>query len=1064
VNPVRLAPSVALVLALAAGAVFVRADGTPQPPPFAQDWTDSSLIATNDVWSGVPGIQGFLGQNITTATGVDPQTLLTTSALADDLDVNANQTSPNTFATGGVAEFALANPTIALNGSGTADAPYILLALRTTGQSGIRVSYTLRDLDGSVDNAIQPVALQFRVGSTGAFTNVPAGFVADATAGPSLAGLETPVSAVLPAAADDQPELQVRIITANAVGNDEWVGIDDITVTAGGGPPQPSLSVTDVNVTEGDSGIVTARVVVRLTQPAGPGGVTFDVATADGTALVTNSDYAPLALAAQTIAEGETEAAIDVGIVGDTFVEPNEAFAFVVGNVAGAVVADDSGVVTILNDDVQLTAIHDIQGAGATSPLAGATVSTRGVVTALKSNGFFLQTPDADADTDPQTSEGIVVFTGSTLPQAAVVGARLQVTGTVQEFVPGADPFQPPITELSGALTIVPLATGEPLPAPIAITASDINPTSSLEALEKVEGMRVSFASLTVTAPTQGFLNEASATSTSSGVFYAVVTGVARPFREPGIQVPDPLPAGAPSTIPRFDANPERVRVDSDAQPGTTAIDVPSGAVITGLVGVVDYAFRTYTILPDPNTATVASAPDVVRPVRAATASEATVASFNLERFFDTVNDAGISDVALTPVAFETRLAKASRAIRESLRLPDVLGVVEMENLATLQTLAARIGTDAVAAGLPDPGYAAFLVEGNDIGGIDVGLLVKTAPVATGMPRVEVVRVTQEGLAATYTNPNTGLPEILNDRPPIVGELVVHYGDGRALPLTVIVNHLRSLNDVANEEPQGGGTIGARVRAKRAAQAEFLAGLVQARLAARPDERLVLVGDFNAFQVSDGLVDVIGTIEGTPAPASEVVLASADLLDPDLVDLVEAVPAADRYSYVFDGNAQVLDHVLVSPAALASVSGIAFLRGNADAPETARNLATSSSRISDHDAVITYLRATPPDVTAQVRITRLPFVFNPLTRVSLSVVGVTNRGPAPIAGPIHLVFDDLAPGLRLLDASGAIDGDPFLTLNVPALRSGETWLPLVRFANPGRVPVVFTPRVLSGAF
>ena len=76
-----------------------------------------------------------------------------------------------------------------------------------------------------------------------------------------------------------------------------------------------------------------------------------------------------------------------------------------------------------------------------------------------------------------------------------------------------------------------------------------------------------------------------------------------------------------------------------------------------------------------------------------------------------------------------------------------------MENLTTLQTLAARIGTDAVAAGLPDPGYAAYLVEGNDIGGIDVGLLVKTAPVAAGVPRVEVVAVTQEGLATTYLEP-----------------------------------------------------------------------------------------------------------------------------------------------------------------------------------------------------------------------------------------------------------------------------------------------------------------------
>ena len=46
----------------------------------------------------------------------------------------------------------------------------------------------------------------------------------------------------------------------------------------------------------------------------------------------------------------------------------------------------------------------------------------------------------------------------------------------------------------------------------------------------------------------------------------------------------------------------------------------------------------------------------------------------------------------------------------------------------------------------------------------------------------------------------------------------------------------------------------------------------------------------------------------------------------------------------------------------------------------------------------------------------------------------------------------------------AIDGDPFLTLNAPTLRPGETWVTLVRFANPGKVPVTFTPRVLSGAF
>lgn len=1045
------------VLALLVGsAAFIRADGTPQVPPFTQAWTDTTLITASDNWAGVPGIQGFLGQNITTATGADPQTLLTTSAVANDLDVIANQSNTN-LANGGVAEFdAIADPTIALNGSGTADAPYILLTLNTTGQSGIRVAYNLRDLDGSADDAIQRVALQYRVGSTGLFTNVPEAFVADATTG-GAATLVTPVAVVLPAAVDGQPEVQVRIITSNAAGNDEWVGVDDISVTAGGGPAEPSLSVTDATVTEGDAGPITVRVVVRLSSAAGPGGVTFDVATADRTALQAEADYAPLALTGQAIPEGANEAAVDLSVLGDTLIEPNETFSVVVSNVVGAVVGDGTGTVTIANDDVLLTGIHNIQGAGSTSPLAGQTVSTRGIVTALKSNGFFLQTPDAEGDGDPLTSEGIVVFTGSTLPAAATVGALLQVTGTVTEFVPGADPAQPPLTELAGMLAIVPLATGQPLPAPVAIAASDLGPASGLDALEHLEGMRVSVASLTVVGPTLGFIAESSATATSSGVFFAVVTGVPRPYREPGFQQPDPLPAGAPGSVPRFDANPERLRVDSDGQPGAAAIDVAAGAVVTGLAGVVDYSFRTYTLLPDPGTGTVTHPSTVVRAVRPAKPTESTVASFNLERFYDTVNDPG-GDVALTPAAFAARLAKASRTIRESLRLPDVLGVVEMENLATLQTLAARIGSDAVAAGQPDPLYAAYLVEGSDPGGIDVGVLVKTQPVAPGVPRVEVIAVTQEGAAATFIDPSDGSTDLLNDRPPLVAEVVVHYADGRGLPLTVIVNHLRSLIDVDDA-----GTTGARVRAKRAAQAEYLAGLVSGRLAIRPFERLVLVGDFNAFQFSDGLVDVIGTIKGTPAPASEVVVASPDLLDPDLVNLVDLVAPRERYSFVFDGSAQVLDHVIVSKAALASATAFAFARGNADAPEVARNGATAS-RLSDHDAPVAYFRAAPPDVTGQLGIARQPFAWDPVTRISSGSMTLTNQGTAPIGGPLYVLFEEIGNGLTLLDASGTIDGHPVRTITIPTLRPGETVELAVRFKNPFRVAVTFTPRVLAGVF
>lgn len=106
--------------------------------------------------------------------------------------MNANRSDPNTFATGGVTEFEQTqqavptnlNSTVALQGSVTADAPHLVINLDTTGRSDINVRYTLCDIDGSADNAQQQVALQYRVGNTGIYTNVPAGYLADATPTP----------------------------------------------------------------------------------------------------------------------------------------------------------------------------------------------------------------------------------------------------------------------------------------------------------------------------------------------------------------------------------------------------------------------------------------------------------------------------------------------------------------------------------------------------------------------------------------------------------------------------------------------------------------------------------------------------------------------------------------------------------------------------------------------------------------------------------------------------------------------------------------------------------------
>jgi uncharacterized protein len=762
----------------------------------------------------------------------------------------------------------------------------------------------------------------------------------------------------------------IRWNDLNASGADDGLAVDDFSLTpqGGGGGGMPTLDIGDVTLAEGDAGTTTFTFAVTLSAPAGAGGVTFDIATADNTAQDDNpatedNDYVANSLTGQSIPMGSTGPYnFSVTVNGDTTAEANETFFVNVTSITGANAGDAQGLGTINNDDVTITPIHDIQGPGASSPIVGASVTTRGIVTGVKSNGFFIQVPDALVDADPATSEGVLVFTNSAPPAAAVVGADVQVTATVVEFVPSADTLQPPLTELSSA-TVVQLSTGNPLPAAIPLSATFPDPAGPHDQLERLEGMRVSVASLTVAGPTLGSLSEANANSTSTGVFYGVVTGVARPFREPGIPAPDPAPSGGGTIppIPRFDSNPERIRVDSDGLVGGPLVDAGTGAVVTGLVGPLDYTFRTYTILPDPGASIGNTGGPTPTAVTAPTSAEFTVASYNMQRFYDTVNDPATSDVALTAAAFERRLAKASLAIRNSLLMPDIVGLSEVENLTVLQTLAARISSDAIAASQPDPEYDAYLVEGNDIGGIDVAFLVKTAPVFGSTPRVEVVEVVQELDGSLFVNQDSST-EDLHDRPPLRLMAEVNHPNGASFPVTVIANHLRSLNGVNSEAAGSSGwpTTGARVRAKRQEQAEDLANLVQARQVADPTEHIIQLGDFNAFEVNDGLGHSMGVITGTPAPDSETAVPGdgIDLVNPDFDNLFDSPPPAERYSYVFDGNAQNLDHILVNvPLDTDTLAHRAeHARINADFPDTARNDATTPVRLSDHDPVVAYFQ------------------------------------------------------------------------------------------------------------
>jgi predicted extracellular nuclease len=621
--------------------------------------------------------------------------------------------------------------------------------------------------------------------------------------------------------------------------------------------------------------------------------------------------------------------------------------------------------------------IAEIQGDKNTSSHLKEPVRVSGIVTARIRSGFFIQTPDDKTDNNPNTSEGVFVFTKDDPPADAAVGNLVTITGTVEEFRARNDGEGLTVTEISfysdkNSLAVV--SRENALPKAVVLTTEDLK-LNTLDQLEKYEGMRVAVAEFIVVAPTGGRVDPKTATATSDGTFYGVVKGIARPFREPGLDItnviflPSKEKEKLRSDYPKmsfFDANPERIRVESTAQVASdvtdigkggqdkkftlvtrgfdTPVDIPANTELRNLAGVLHYVRGTYTILTDLGTkpSIVNSVPQVVMPPPKE--DEFTVAGMNLENFFDDEDDPSKKEDLVTTEAFNNRLKKISTAIREVMQSPDVIGTVEVENISALKRLAAKINADTVAAGKPDPRYEAYLDEGNDARGIDSGFLVK-------LSRVKVLETKQFGKNEKFPNASGGDDLFLNDRPPLMLRAsIADPRTGQPFEFTAIVNHLKSL--LGYDDPKRRDNV----RMKKKLQAEFLARFVQERQKANPAEHIMLLGDFNAFQFNDGVMDVIGTIKGKPAGKDEVMVASSDTVDPDMTDLVDLIKSDQRYSFVYDGNAQVLDHFLVTENLRKQVAGFGYARVNADFPESDRGDASRAERYSDHDPAVAYFR------------------------------------------------------------------------------------------------------------
>ncbi len=603
--------------------------------------------------------------------------------------------------------------------------------------------------------------------------------------------------------------------------------------------------------------------------------------------------------------------------------------------------------------------IAEIQGSKNLSDHIGQSIRTTGIVTARIKTGFFLQTPDAKIDSDPLSSEGIYIFTKDEPPAEAAIGSEVSVTGKVEEFRHRNENYGLTITEINhliGRDTISVVSQNNPLPKPITLNHLDFK-ANTIDQLEKYEGMRVFVAEMTSVAPTGGRVDAKTESVVSDGVFYAVVKGTPRPFREPGMSIVQYLGTeerernkwkSELTRLPFFDHNPEVIRIETLGQTGSTVLNVASKAEVKEVTGVIHYAFNRYSILTDANSKLTVT--NTIKPIAmpATNDRQFSVAAANIESFFDDEDDPDSREDVATTEAFQKRIGKISIAVRDLLQMPDVFAVVEAENLNVLKKLAARINSDAVVAGKPDPKYEAYLFDGNDGRGIDNGFLVKSA-------RVKVLSAKQFGKSERFKNPNTGNEDILNDRPPIALELTItDPKSGQPFALTVVNNHLKSYRGA--DDPKDGQSV----RIKKKLQAEFLAKWVNDRQKANPAERILLVGDFNVFPFSDGLVDQMGTIIGKPAPKDAVLESSSDLVETDLINLVNLIKVDQQYSYTFDGNAQVLDHFIANVPMRKHLAGFGYLRINADFPQILRGVADRPERFSDHDVAVGYFTLDAP--------------------------------------------------------------------------------------------------------
>lgn len=577
--------------------------------------------------------------------------------------------------------------------------------------------------------------------------------------------------------------------------------------------------------------------------------------------------------------------------------------------------------------------ISTIQGDGAATTLAGATVTVEAVVTAVVSNGFYLQEEDSDADGNAATSEGIFVYTGGA-PSVALLDV-VSTTGVVSEFFDFTEITADTYTVLG---TVMDLPTAAEISLPF---TADIN-------LEAVEGMRVTVvtepgdAPLTVIETYQlgryGEIVLSEGPQYQPTQIYDAQTEAAeidalqasnaanRIIIDDGVSAQNQTSfAYIPNASAGDNGNGILDAADDFAQGGTLRIGAELTAPVTG---VMSYANGDYKVIPtevlqidqSTNEGARQATPDDV-------GGDLRVVSFNTLNFFTTLNERG----ATSP---EDLLRQTDKLVTALATIDgDIIGLQELENNgfgdgSAIDTLVDALN-DRVGAGT----YA-FVDPYGD------GSIIGTDAITTGLIyKVDAVTVTGSGVL-TYDDGGTQL-----NRPTVAASFM----DADGGQVTVAVNHFKSKGGTGTGDNVDSGDGQGAFNAARVAAAQQLTAWLASDPFGTGDTDSLVIGDLNAYNQED------------PVQAVEAA---------GYVNLLETlIGAEEAFSYTFDGQRGALDQALASDSLASQVTGITEWHINSPEP----NLLSYSSRFtdarffnaddpysaSDHDPLVIGLDLTP---------------------------------------------------------------------------------------------------------